>query len=205
MMATIPATPNFLYGMAPSVTTLNNLAQLAKVGCQFQVGWKLYKTSTASQASGGTASVSFQAAAWNPDGVWSSSSAGLVTIQTQGVYEHEFQISFNCSTAGYFYAEYHWVAGANNPQGAGTSASYGTASFSMNDGNAQQYSFMWTYPGILYVDDTLQLWVATTETLTLLNVGAGQTYNGTASKDFGGVQDGGCVWTGRMVSIGGVP
>jgi hypothetical protein len=197
-MATIPATPTFTTATVAGLTSLSALSSLSSLGSQYELAWKVYKASVQTASSGATTSVTWDHAAWNPDGNWPSSSA-VITVETQGYYALDMYLNSTpagTTTITVWFTITHSAA----------TTSFGSASGSWAGNSGTALATACVVPALCHVGDTISAWIKpASANVTLQAVGTGQAYNAGTSKDYASILDGGCWFTGRLLSIGGTP
>lgn len=206
-MPVIPGTPVFSANAVASIASLSSLSTLVKLGAQYQIAWKVYNTTSSTLAANTLNTLTWNAAAWNGDTNWSTGSATRAYINTQGFYDVWVQLNWNAANTGALAVQVVATTGPNAPGGAGVSTTYNLIN---NNGFAADVAGAFSGGIIvgqqLYVQDYLTVIVdPATASFQLLPVGSGQTANGSSSTDYAGIQDGGCWFSGRLVSIGGTP
>jgi hypothetical protein len=197
-MAIIPATPSFTTSTVASLTSLSALSTLSALGAQYELAWKVYKASTQTASSGATTSMTWTSAAWIPDGNWTSSSS-VITVETQGYYSVNMYL--NSTPAGTTLVQVWFTITS-----AGVTTSFGTTSGTWAGNSGTVLSAECGIPQLCLVGDTISTWINPSSANVALNgVGSGQAYNPGTSSDYANILDGGCWFTGRLLSIGGTP
>jgi hypothetical protein len=203
-MPVIPPTPSFATASVAPIASLTSLSTLVKIGAQYQVAWRVYSTASQSIVANTTASVSWGGAAWNPDTSWASGTPQIITINTQGYYDMSLGLTLYAASSFELTVTYKVTHSATTTTYTLCAAWPFPASGTGSTASVLQLPAV--IPQLLYVGDTLETYVLTAQSCSILQVGEGQVYSTSPpSTDYAGIKDGGSWWSGRLLSIGGSP